>query len=68
MRAEQPLEPSDWQHVQTLWVGALCSVDEVVQRTTGEPAVLKHMHAEHRQEQQRPDHLRKSWHLDFNIG
>jgi len=50
MLAEQVLEPSSWEHVQTLWVGAICSVDEVVLKATGQPAVLKHMHAEHRQD------------------
>ena len=36
-----------WLPGRTLWVGALCSVEEVVLRATGQRAVLKHMHAEH---------------------
>ena len=42
------LDPDGWQKVRTLWVGAICSVDEVRLRSTGQTAVLKHMHAEHR--------------------
>lgn len=44
------LDPDGWQKVRTLWVGAICSVDEVLLRSTGQTAVLKHMHAEHRQD------------------
>ena len=44
------LDPDGWQKVRTLWVGAICSVDEVRLRSTGQTAVLKHMHAEHRQD------------------
>ena len=44
------LDPDGWQQVRTLWVGAICSVDEVILRSTGQLAVLKHMHAEHRQD------------------
>lgn len=44
------LDPDGWQKVRTLWVGAICSVDEVLLRSTGQTAVLKHMHAEHRKD------------------
>lgn len=44
------LDPDGWQQIRTLWVGAICSVDEVIILSTGQTAVLKHMHAEHRQD------------------
>lgn len=44
------LEPDGWQKVRTLWVGAVCSVEEVLLCSTKELVVLKHMHAEHRQD------------------
>ncbi|HNN90620.1 MAG TPA: serine/threonine-protein kinase [Pseudomonadota bacterium] len=44
------LDPEDWHRTRTLWVGAISSVDEVILRATGQTAVLKHMHAEHRQD------------------
>lgn len=42
------LDPAGWRWVRNLWVGAISAVDEVVIHASGQPAVLKHMHAEHR--------------------
>lgn len=44
------LDPTGWKRVRTLWVGAISSVDEVILCATGQAAVLKHMHVEHRQD------------------
>lgn len=42
------IDPQRLQRVRTLWVGALCSVEEVIVQDTGSYAVLKQMHPEHR--------------------
>lgn len=45
---EVSIDPAAWHRARLLWVGAICSVEEVVAHATGQRAVLKHMHAEHR--------------------
>jgi len=47
MSTAQLLDASSWEHVRTRWVGAICTVDEVVLRATGQSAILKYMHTEH---------------------
>jgi serine/threonine-protein kinase len=42
------IDPLRFHRVRTLWVGSLCSVEEVIVIDTGQHAVLKQMHPEHR--------------------
>jgi len=42
------LDPGEWEAVRTLWIGAVCTVEEIRLRPIGQLAVLKHMHPEHR--------------------
>lgn len=46
-KLDPDLDPAAWRSVQTLWVGAICSVEKVELQATRQQVVLKHMHAEH---------------------